>query len=225
MFSSLTRTYINNARKNRADLFYSNMPLEKGCKILDLGGGSGSYINLILGGSTEYDVYVADILESDLQVAESKYGYKTIRLNESGKLPFEDQYFDVVFCNSVIEHVTLDKKDIYTVIDKREFYEKSIAHQKSFAEEIKRIGKRYFVQTPNKYFILESHSWFFNVYPFLSRKNQIRLIKLLNRFWPKKTSPDWNLFTRNMMQELFPEARIIPERSLGFTKSWIAFKK
>ncbi|HVT86770.1 MAG TPA: class I SAM-dependent methyltransferase [Chitinophagaceae bacterium] len=186
--------------------------------------GRSSYINLISKENDDYEVYVADISEEDLEIARSKYGYKTIHLNENGKLPFEDKYFDVVFCNSVIEHVTLDKKDIYFIVDKKEFYENSIKHQKSFAEEIRRISRQYHVQTPNKYFLLESHSWFLNIYPFMSRKNQIKLIKFLNKFWPKRTSPDWNLFTKKMMKECFSDAEIIPERSLGFIKSWIAVK-
>jgi hypothetical protein len=46
----------------------------------------------------------------------------------------------------------------------------------------------------------------------------------MNHWWPKKTSPDWNLLTFREMQHLFPDAQIIRERSLGVTKSLIAVR-
>jgi len=52
---------------------------------------------------------------------------------------FEDNAFDVIFSNSVIEHVGAH------------------AAQRRMAEEVMRVGKRYFVQTPNRYFPIEPH--------------------------------------------------------------------
>src|SRR5690606_8505927 len=52
---------------------------------------------------------------------------------------FPDKKFDLVFSNSVIEH-------LYT-----------FENQVKMAGEIQRVGKRYFVQTPNKYFPIEAH--------------------------------------------------------------------
>src|SRR5689334_2916735 len=50
------------------------------------------------------------------------------------KLPFKDAAFDIVFSNSVIEHVG------------------TRADQQMFASEIARVGRRYWVQTPNQGF-------------------------------------------------------------------------
>ncbi|WP_255695553.1 methyltransferase domain-containing protein [Rhodohalobacter sp. 614A] len=44
---------------------------------------------------------------------------------------FEDKSFDVVFSNSVIEHVG------------------SFENQRRFADEVRRVGKAYWVQTPD----------------------------------------------------------------------------
>lgn len=52
---------------------------------------------------------------------------------------YPDKSFDVVFSNSVIEHVGDDEK------------------QAQFALEVRRIGKSYWVQTPSKYFPIEAH--------------------------------------------------------------------
>ncbi len=224
MLKLIAKNYMKNARAKRAKVFLDAFDLNSDINILDLGGGNGSYISSILKNHPNCKVFIADILTEDLKKAKSDYGYETIELNESGKLDFEDQYFDIIFCNSVIEHVTLDKKDIYQKTSKKQFENAAFQRQQKFAEEIRRIGKQYYVQTPNKFFIIESHSWFLNIYPFITRNLQIKLLHILGKFWPKKTSPDWNLLTFNKMKLLFPEGYIYKEKSLGMTKSLIAIK-
>src|ERR1700677_4569627 len=54
-------------------------------------------------------------------------------------LPFGDGAFDVVFSNSVIEHVG------------------DAASQERFAREVARVGRAYWVQTPNRWFPVEQH--------------------------------------------------------------------
>jgi len=54
-------------------------------------------------------------------------------------LPFRDQAFDVVFSNLVIEHVG------------------DAASQEAFAREVARVGRGYWVQTPNRWFPVEAH--------------------------------------------------------------------
>jgi hypothetical protein len=52
----------------------------------------------------------------------------------------------------------------------------------------------------------------------------IRILRLTNRFWIKKTIPDWNLLNKTQMKTLFPEAEIIDEKLFGLTKSIMAVK-
>jgi hypothetical protein len=80
------------------------------------------------------------------------------------------------------------------------------------------------VQTPYRYFWIESHSWLPLPIVFLPRKLLIPLLKLSARIWPKKTEPDWYLLTKKQMAELFPEAIQLTERSLLRTKSLISIK-
>lgn len=70
-------------------------------------------------------------------------------LADGTKLPFKDQSVDIAFSNSVIEHVG------------------NKSSQFLFASEILRVGKSHFIQTPNKFFPIEQHTFipFFQFYP------------------------------------------------------------
>ena len=188
-------------------------------KILDLGSEDGSFIAATI--PFRENVVIADIDEEMLSRGRARYGFETVLLDESGELPFEDNWFDIVHCNSVIEHVTVDKKQQWSLQSAKQFTKVAFERQKCFANEIRRVGKSYFVQTPNRNFLFESHTWL-PVIQFLPRPLLIKAIRFLNKWWVKKTSPDWNLLTGRQMKELFPEAVIIKERVLGLTKSLIA---
>lgn len=75
--------------------------------------------------------------------------------------------FDVVFSNSVIEHLGTWEE------------------QNRMAEEVRRVGKRYFVQTPNYYFPLEPHT-LFPFFQFFPASFKIFLLRHFNLGWFKK---------------------------------------
>lgn len=108
------------------------------------------------------------------------------------RLPFHDGAFDFVFSNSVIEHV---------------------ADHAAFAAEIRRVGKRYFVQTPNKAFPFEPHV-LTPLVNYLPKRWQRRLYRNFTVWgWlarPDQAYVDWfvedtNLLGRKEMKRLFPE--------------------
>lgn len=125
---------------------------------------------------------------------------------------FGDDQFDLVFSNSVIEHVG------------------GPADQKRMADEIRRVGKRYFVQTPNRYFPIEPH-FLFPGFQFLPERTKVFLLKRFQLGWfPKAKTDDEalgyareiQLLNRREFAALFPEARLIDERVAGLTKSFMA---
>lgn len=153
----------------------------------------------------------------------SKYGFQPVVIDESGRLPFDDGFFDIVYCSSVIEHVTIPKEEVWTLKSGREFRRRAALRQLQFADEIRRLGRRYYVQTPYRHFLFESHSWL----PFvawLPRRLLIPVLRFANMIWIKRTSPDWHLLDRSEMASLFPEADIANEKSMGLTKSLMAVK-
>jgi hypothetical protein len=214
--------YSQRARRKRDEVFRTWLKPRVGDRILDLGGGDGTHIAQVL--SFNEGVVVADISAEALERASAVYGFETLLLDESGLIPKSDGSFDIVFCSSVIEHVTVDKEDLESYSTNAAFARAALERQQVLAQEVRRVGKAYFVQTPNRYFVIESHSWLPGVIVFLPRQFQIRLLRLMNRWWPKKTEPDWHLLTHREMERLFPDAQILRERSLGMTKSIMAIK-
>jgi SAM-dependent methyltransferase len=223
MIQTLAKEFSTRSRKNRGRLFIRYMEPTSRDKILDLGSGTGSHLSSII--PFRENIYIADINQYQLVYGEEKYGYKPVQIDESGRLPFSNQFFDIVFCSSVIEHVTAPKREVHKYKTHDTFYNDSIQSQQVFANEIQRVGKRYFVQTPSKYFLIESHTWMPVLIVLLPRIWQIKLIDFLNLWWPKKTTPDWNLLTTYDMQRLFPNAEIVHEKLLGVTKSIMAIKR
>jgi hypothetical protein len=135
------------------------------------------------------------------------------------QLPFSDQSFEVVFSNSVIEHVG------------------DQASQERFAQEVARVGRAYWVQTPNRWFPVEQHlltpflhwlpkSWqrvaarHFTVWAALVPVTPDR-----RRFYIEHYLRDVRLLTAGDMRRLFPRARLRRERFCGITKSLIAYHK
>jgi hypothetical protein len=126
-------------------------------------------------------------------------------------LPFRDGEFDLAHSNSVIEHVG------------------DLERQQAFAREVARVGRRYYVQTPNYWFPVETH-FLTPIVQFLPRWLQHRIARnftvwgIVSRPTPEQCRSFANnisLLTRKKLQQMFPNARIIGEKALGLTKSWI----
>jgi SAM-dependent methyltransferase len=133
-------------------------------------------------------------------------------------LPFRDNAFDIVFSNSVIEHVG------------------NLERQRAFAREVARVGRRFWVQTPNRGFPVEQHL----LVPFVHQIPKRWQTAVLNRFtgWEYLTRPteaerqsyvthflnDIRLLGPADLHDLFPDAHIVSEKVSGITKSLIAVR-
>ena len=129
-------------------------------------------------------------------------------------LPFKDEAFDIVYSNSVIEHLS------------------NLWDQEMLASEVDRVGIRYFVQTPNKWFVVEPHllTPFVHWLPKSVQAHLLRnftlwgLVARPSRVECRRFLDEVDLLTGRRMKALFPTARIIRERVLGLTKSFVAVK-
>lgn len=133
-------------------------------------------------------------------------------------LPFRDGAFDIVFSNSVIEHVG------------------NWDSQWRFAREVMRVGRAYWVQTPNRWFPVEQHlltpfiHWApvhwqraiaprVNLWQLVARPAEDR-----RRFYLEHYLQDVRLLGAGELAQLFPGAQLIRERVLGWTKSLVAMR-
>lgn len=219
----IIRVARNHFHERRADVFIRLMDPAPGTRVLDLGSGWGDPFLGRITRRVPLDVTLADITEGPTHDAE-RLGFRSVLLQEDGPLPFDDGEFDIVVSNSVIEHVTLPKEEcVHAQMSEAEWRGRALKRQKAFANEIRRVGKRYFVQTPHKHFPLDLHTWL----PFthwLSHASAQRVIAYTDRFWIKHCGyVDWHLLGEAEMQGLFPEARLHVECVAGLPKSLIAY--
>lgn len=136
-------------------------------------------------------------------------------VGDGRKLDCPDGAYDIVYSNSVIEHVG------------------SHADQRAFAAEMRRAGRALWCQTPARECFFEPHY----LTPFvhwLPRWLQKRLVRWCT-VWGWMTRPgraevermvnEIRLLTSAEMRALFPDCEIRRERLLGlFTKSYIAVR-
>ncbi|HEX3871358.1 MAG TPA: hypothetical protein VHV77_13025, partial [Pirellulales bacterium] len=121
-------------------------------------------------------------------------------------------HYDFIFSNSVIEHVG------------------NLRSQHQMAKVIEEVGTYYWVQTPAKSFPLEPHFYFpfFAYLPLGVRTFLYRNMKLgfmgKEREWlkAKMACEETRLLTKKEFEALFSSCRIIREKVLSLTKSYIA---
>jgi hypothetical protein len=196
-------------RRKRIALFLKRLQPPRGATILDVGGYPGNWQEVALD---------AKITTLNLEVAPGSEQFDprcTPVAGDATHLTYADQSFDIVFSNSVIEHVGTWER------------------QEQFASEARRVGKKLWIQTPARSFPIEPHylapfiHWLprslrrklirnFTAYGWLHRPNPAQVEMLLNEI---------RLLSEREMQMLFPDCTIVVERFLGIPKSYIALRQ
>jgi len=134
-------------------------------------------------------------------------------IGDARALPFDARSFDVVYSNSVIEHVG------------------TFADQRRMAQEVSRVAPRYFVQTPSYFFPIEPH-FLVPGFQFLPVDVRAKLLMRRRLGWVAQAESmerareevrSVRLLRRSQVRALFPDARIYCEKLFGFTKSYVAY--
>lgn len=217
VFSSVRERF----HARRAALFMDIMRPAGDVRILDLGGGWGDFLAR-LRPSVAGRFVVAEIGDHYADAVRSQ-GFEFVPLREGRPLPFDDGEFDIVVSNSVIEHVTLPKEQCTAKTPERVWQAEAQRNQQRFAEEIRRVGRAYFVQTPHRHFPIEAHTWL-PLVNWFGHNSTMSVVRLADKYWVKQCEyADWRLLNQADLQALFPDARIHVERTWGLPKSLIAY--
>jgi SAM-dependent methyltransferase len=184
----LAEPFARRARRRRHAEFLALAGVDRRTRILDVGCGSAG----LRARAPELDITGVDLVERP------SYGGPLVVADATDRLPFADGEFDLVYCNSVIEHV-------------------APALRVRFAAECRRVAHGWYVQTPAASFPIEPHS--------LLPAAHWLTPGLRRAYWRLGAAGHWEdvrLLARRELESLFGPA--VPERFGPLTKSWISVR-
>ena len=152
---------------------------------------------------------VVNISEVHVSAIRKRYPEVEAVVCDACKLPWPDKSFDVVFSNAVIEHLG------------------SFKRQKTMASEIMRVGKSWFVTTPNRWFPFEFHlrlpfvTWLPGK-SYLRIGNIISFNHLRGKYMFGVKREDLRLLSAGELEKCFPGSSIIKQRVTFMAETLIA---
>lgn len=195
-------------RRRRMSRFLQLFPMDAGTRILDVGGFPQFWQ------TADVPAHVTSLNLMKVEVPTEIQHRCTAVAGNGTDLPYADGEFDIVFSNSVVEHLG------------------TWENQQKFARELRRVGRRYWVQTPAREFPVEPHliAPFFHWLPRGLQRRSMRYgtpLGLLTKPTPAQVEnllDELRLLNACEMRELFPDGEILREKAVGFTKSYTAVR-
>jgi len=200
-------------RGKRAETLLRYYPNFADLRICDLGGSRHFWeesnldvnpgnINIVNISSDTTDTY-----------ANTAFQHISVILYDGKYIPVADKYYDLLICNSVLEHVSRGDRE-------------------NLCNEMRRVARHIYLQTPAYEFPVEPHF----IVPFLHW-----LPRTMGRFlarlspWAILSRPSQATFTRYFDEiqllarkeiiSLFPDANLRIERFVGLRKSYLVFSE
>ncbi len=185
---------------------------KKRLKILDV-GGTFKYWQIFGFPLADHDLTLLNI---SIPANSRKGNIDLVKGDARCMRQFKDQSFDIVFSNSVIEHLY------------------SWKGQNHMAREVKRVGKYYFIQTPNLYFPVEPHYIlpYFQFLPlgikkFLHSRFELTGKKYLRKPLSKEESlrkaREIRLLSKKQLRALFADCNLYTEKVMYMSKSFVCY--
>jgi Methyltransferase domain len=143
LFYSLIEPISAAMRRRRMRRFVECMSLRDGLRVLDLGGQPEIWTHV----PHSLHVTLLNLPGAHQSMVTSSHTFERLDGDACNARQLADSSFDIVFSNSVIEHVGPHDK------------------RAAFAAEARRLGKAFWVQTPAIWFPIEAHCGM----PFLSQ--------------------------------------------------------
>jgi hypothetical protein len=201
-------SFANKLRARRFRLFEAlveNMP--RPLRILDVGGTNDFWVQRGWAGRNDVQIFSLNLIPETTRHA----NIKPLAGDATNLSQFDDGSFDVAFSNSVIEHLF------------------TFENQRRMASEVQRVGKAFWVQTPNFWFPMEPH---FQVpgWQWMPENMRTAIIRKWRCGWrgpcpdtagARKLVQEVRLLKKGELKTIFPTSEIVPERFCGLVKSWI----
>ena len=186
--------------------------------ILDAGGSSIYWIERGIADDERFQITVLNLDDEEFRKREPHPRIAEV-IGDATSLPdlYPPGSFDIVFSNSVIEHVG------------------DLAAQRAMADGVRAVADAYYIQTPNRRFPLEPHF----VDPiYLSPLCHPRMPQAL-RLWaaartasggstPEETRQivdSIRLMNKPELMACFPDGQLEPEKYEGLVKSWMVYRR
>ncbi|MBS9523464.1 class I SAM-dependent methyltransferase [Litoribacter alkaliphilus] len=190
-------------------LVEEKFPENQKIRVLDVGGTQAYWEGKSILKKRNLEITVLNLIEFPVNLP----NFRALAGDATHMPEFGDNSFDLVFSNSVIEHLY------------------SWENQVKMAKEISRVGKSYFVQTPNRNFVIEPH-YALPLFQFVPKGlafNILTKTKLsrFNRWEPsmaRQYLDEIRLLSIQEMKTLFPDGEVYLEKFLGMNKSVTMFR-
>jgi len=203
------RTLQNFSRKSRQqkfELFAKVLEPRPEDRVLDIGASGLLFTAYTL---EDFYPYPERIIGGGIdfrEVRSAKNIYPTIQcaVMDGCSLPLRDKSVDIVFSNAVIEHVLGEDM------------------QQRFASEVMRVGRSWFVTTPNYWFPLEPH-YHLPFIQFMPRSAQRIYNQLFGTYLPKGQVQELGLLSARDLQKLFPTSSIARMRVTFWPETLVAY--
>lgn len=181
--------------------------LPRPLRILDVGGTNGYWESR--GWNDRPDVHIVVV---NLEAQDRRHDNIEPVVGDATSLAsYADGAFNLIYSNSVIEHL------------------RTLEAQEQMADEVRRFGVAYWIQTPNFWFPMEPH-FLFPGWQWLPTEARVALLRRRRVGWrgplPHRADAlravtEIRLLSRSELARLFPGGAIASETFFGLTKSWI----
>jgi hypothetical protein len=184
--------------------------LPKPLRVIDIGGTNEFWEQRGWAGRNDVSIVLVNVIEQ-----ERRFLNIEPTVGDAASLAaFADGEFDIAFSNSVIEH-------LFT-------FERQLA----MADEVRRVARAYWIQTPNFWFPMEPH-FLVPGWQWLPEDARVAVLQRRGVGWmgrcadpqvAREVVREVRLLRRRELSRMFPDGSIVAEHFGGLVKSWVALK-